>query len=219
MDRITDAFAWPVRDREWVVKVLVIGLLLLVPVAGVMNGIGWMLASLDRLRSGEEHLPPANFTYVGRGARLFVVELVYALALAVIWALIFSPAVAILSREGNGPLNAGLASAGVLLNVVSYGFLTLATVVLNFALPSIILATERGGVRGGLQVRDVVSRARTSLTNTVMAGLMLVAAGFVGSLGFLICCVGLLFTTAYSLAMQAWIVRCFEVGPDAAPVA
>ena len=59
MDRITDAFAWPLRDPDWLTKVLIIALILLIPIVGGINGLGWMLASLDRLRAGEERLAPA----------------------------------------------------------------------------------------------------------------------------------------------------------------
>ena len=43
-------------------------------------------------------------------------------------------------------------------------------------------------------------------------GLMLIAAAFVGQLGAFACIVGAVFTTAYSLPMQAWIFRSFELG-------
>jgi hypothetical protein len=44
---------------------------------------------------------------------------------------------------------------------------------------------------------------------------MLIAAGFVGSLGLIACGIGVVFTTAYALAMQAWIVRSYELGAPA----
>jgi hypothetical protein len=44
---------------------------------------------------------------------------------------------------------------------------------------------------------------------------MLIAAGFVGSLGLIACGIGVVFTTAYALAMQAWIVRSYELGAAA----
>jgi hypothetical protein len=57
------------------------------------------------------------------------------------------------------------------------------------------------------------------LTNTLIAGLMLIAASFVGSLGIIVCGIGVLFTVAYALAMQAWIIRSFELGSHAAAAA
>ena len=49
MDRISDAFVWPSRDPEWLTKLLIIALTLLIPLIGAINGLGWMLATLDRL--------------------------------------------------------------------------------------------------------------------------------------------------------------------------
>jgi len=57
---------------------------------------------------------------------------------------------------------------------------------------------------------------RRSLVNTLIAGLMLIAAHFVASLGLFVCGIGVVFTNAYALAMQAWIVRSFEIGPPEA---
>src|SRR5207302_10298872 len=84
MDRITDAVVWPVRDPEWPAKIGIIGLTLLLPIVGSINGFGWMLAGLDGLRAGEERLPPANLSYLGRGFRLFVVNFVYYFAISVV---------------------------------------------------------------------------------------------------------------------------------------
>jgi hypothetical protein len=212
LERITDAFTWPTRDPEWLSKVLIIALLLLIPVVGAINAIGWMLASLDRLRAGEERLAPANFTHLGRGVRLFVVDLIYELVLILIGALLYVPAVLIFAHEGSGTASAGLVSVAVLLSLLTFSVVTLGSLALNFAMPSIVLATDKGGISGGLGVADVLRRARLSMVNTLIAGLMLIAAGFIGSLGTVACGIGVLFTTAYATAMQAWIIRSFEVG-------
>jgi hypothetical protein len=211
VDRITDAFVWPVRDPDWPAKLLLTGLILLVPIVGSINGLGWMLAALDRLRAGDEKLPPANFNYLGRGIRLFVVNLVYVLALAIVVALFFALAVLVLGAEGRGAPNPGLVALGLFLNLLAFSGAALGSLALLFAMPAIILATDRGGIVGGLHVGDVTHRLRESPVNTLIAGLMLVAAGFIGQLGLIACGIGVVFTTAYALAMQAWIVRSFEV--------
>jgi hypothetical protein len=215
MERVTDAFVWPVRDPQWAGKVVIIALILLVPIAGQINGLGWMLAALDRLRAGEERLPPANFGYLARGIRLFVVQLVYGLALLLVVAAFYAPAVVVFIHEGRGSANIGLISFGLLLNLMSFSVGSLGSLAMNFLMPSIVLATDRGGIAGGLRVSDVVRRARASITNTLIAGLMLIAASFIGSLGSLACVVGIIFTLAYSLAVQAWIIRSFELGAAA----
>jgi hypothetical protein len=219
MDRITDAFAWPLRDPEWLTKLLIITLILLIPIVGAINGLGWMLASLDRLRAGEERLAPASLRYIGRGLPLFVVNLVYFLGVTLVAALIYVPAVIIATGQSQGQPNPALISLAVLLSLIAFSVATLGSLALDFAMPSIVLATDGDGIRGGLHVAEVLRACRANISNTLIAGLMLIAASFVGSLGIVACGVGILFTTAYALAMQAWIVRSFEVGSPAAKAA
>ena len=212
MERIADAFVWPFRDRGWVTKVLLIGLVLIIPIAGAINGLGWMLATLDRLRAGEERLARADFAHFGRGLGLFAVYLVYYLFVALLAAGLYVPAIVILASEGHGEANPLLVSLGVGLSLVSYSFVTLVSLVLGFATPAIVLAYDRGGIGAGLDVRRVAKLALASPVNTLIAGLMLIAAGIVGGLGIIVCFVGVFYTQAYALAMQAWIIRSFELG-------
>lgn len=219
MERITDAFAWPARDPQWLTKIVIIGLLLLIPIAGAINGIGWMLATLDRLRAGEEALAPANHSYLGRGLRLFVVNIVYGLAIVLLAAAIYVPALLIASSQSQGSANPALVSLAIVLSLLAFSVATLGTLALNFALPAIVLATDRDGTLGGLRVSSVLRRSRINVAYTLIAGLMLIAAGFVGSLGIVLCGIGVLFTSVYALAMQAWIIRSFELGTAAVKAA
>ncbi len=196
-----------------------IGLLLLIPIAGAINGIGWMLASLDNLRRGDERLAPANFDHLGRGIRLFAVQLVYQIGLTALALVIYVPGLLLAVHQGQGSANAALLALAVALYLVGFSIIALGSLALTFALPAIVLATDMGGVGAGLQVASVVSRCRVNITSTLIAGLMLIAAGFVGTLGLILCGVGVLFTAAYAYAMQAWIVRSFETGSNALPAA
>jgi Protein of unknown function (DUF4013) len=219
VERITEAFTWPVRDPEWPAKLLIIALTLLIPIIGAINGIGWMLATLDRLRAGEEKLAPANLTYLGRGTRVFAVQLVYGLTVVAIALLIYVPAIVLSIRQGQGSANPAVIGAALLLYLVGFGVITILRLAIEFAMPAIVLAPDRRGISGGLQVDAVIRRCRMNLTNTLIAGLMLIAASFVGSLGIIACGIGVLFTVAYALAMQAWIIRSFELGSHAAVAA
>src|SRR3989442_3269188 len=112
MDRITDAFVWPVRDPEWPAKIGIIGLILLLPIVGSINGLGWMLAALDGLRAGEERLPPANLSYLGRGFRLFVVNFVYYSATLDVAAAVYAAGFGVLAKPGQGEFTPGFGSLG-----------------------------------------------------------------------------------------------------------
>jgi hypothetical protein len=217
VDRIGDAFVWPFRDPEWVSKILIMGLILLIPVVGGINGLGWMLAALDRLRAGEQRLPPANFDHLGRGFRLFVVLFVYYLVVIAIAAAIYLPAVAIFAQQGQDESSANpfLVSLGLALSLLAFSFTTLASLLITFLMPPIVLAVDRSGIAAGLRLFDVLKSARASLTNTLIAGLMLIAASLIAQLGSVACLVGVVFTAAYAFAIQAWIIRSFELGATA----
>jgi len=217
LERVADAFVWPTRDPAWLSKIAIIALILLIPIVGGINGLGWMLASLDRLRAGDETLAPANLGYLRRGFRLFVVQIVYGLAVVGLALLIYLPAVLLAVGQGKGEANPGLIVVALLLNLFAFGAATIGSLLLTFVTPAMVLATDSGGIRGGLRLRDVWRRSRLSLNNTLIAGLMLIAAGFVSSLGAIVCVVGVLFTAAYALAMQAWVFRSFEMGSKVSP--
>ena len=212
MDRIAEAFTWPFRDPDWLPKLLIIALILLVPIVGAINGIGRMLASLDRLRAGEDRLAPANFSHLGRGIRLFAVEVIYAICIGLVALVIFLPAVALAVQQGQGSANSALIAGAIFLNLLGFSAITVLSLALTFATPAIVLATDSGGIGGGIRVGAMLRRSRMNLSHTLIAGLMLIAASFVGSLGAALCGIGIVVTSAYALAMQAWIIRSFEKG-------
>jgi hypothetical protein len=212
VERITEAFVWPFRDPEWAVKLLIIALITLIPIVGAINAIGWMLATIDRLRAGDEKLAPANFSYLGRGIRVFVVQLVYTLVVVCVGLILYVPGVVIASHQGHGNGNAGLIAVAILLNLAAFGLITIGSLAYTFLLPAIVLTTDRGGIGAGLNIGQVFKRSRANPINTLIAGLMLIAASFIGGLGAIACGIGAFFTGAFALAMQAWIIRSFEIG-------
>jgi Protein of unknown function (DUF4013) len=213
LNRVGDAFVWPFRDPQWVEKIVVIGLIGLIPIIGAMNNLGWMLAALHRLRDGDEQLPPANFDNLGRGFELFVVFLVYGIVIVAVTSALFVPAVILLSTQNGDKGNTLLAVIGVLLLLVSFA-VAVAAFLLSYAVrPGIVLAFDQRGFAGGFDIRAVLGRVGAAPADAVIAGLMLLAAGFIGGLGAAVLCViGSVFTVPYSLAMEAWIVRSYEIG-------
>ena len=214
MERVGDAFVWPFRDPKWLEKVAIIGLISLIPIIGTINGLGWMLASIDRLREGKQELPPGNFEHLGRGVLLFVVFLVYAIALLVVGGGVFILGFVLLAAGGQGNGNAALAFVGVVVTLLALGVILVVTLAFFFARPAVVLATDHGGVAAGLDVPSILRRMRMTPTNTLIAGLMLLAAGFISQLGSYACVIGLIFTIPYALAIEAWIIRSYEEGLD-----
>lgn len=216
MNELSDSIAWPSRDPEWVTKVLLIGLISLIPIVGQMNLFGWMLTALDNLRGARGELPPAGFQYIGRGVNLFVVNLVYGLIIGVTFGALFGVGFGIsVGTDGRAT------AIGVPLILLAYSLVLLGGLAWYVFYPAIIVATERGGIGGGLNVARVVAMISADVNVALQHGLFALVAYLIGGLGVIVCFIGLIFTTPYGYAVLAGVVHHYEqtAGPRATSVA
>jgi len=205
-----DSFSFPFRDPGWLRKLLLQGLILAIPVVGVIAILGWMLQTLDNLREGRSELAPAGF-HLRRGAALFGVEIAYYVLLYVPYGLL-------------SVLSLVLAQRSVELAVLLYVLAQLVELGLSllfaFVFPAVVVVTYEGGFRRGLDVSEVWRLATADPTGSVLAALVMIAAGLVSGLGILALGVGVLLTSAYGGAViagaAAWYSRA-PAGPAPAP--
>jgi hypothetical protein len=185
-----EAFSWPARDPRWIGKLLVVGLLSLLPLIGPMNLLGWTLRSLENLRAERYELAPANLTHIARGARLFVVLI----ACGVVFGLVV------------GALSA--------LTVHALALAGLAGLVI--ALAGLALAAAQPPLWLGLPPALAAARP----VETLAAAALLWSGVLVAGLGVLVCGVGAVFTIPYGYAVIAGVLRVYEMqlnSPSAAP--
>jgi hypothetical protein len=171
------------------------GLINLIPIAGMMDLLGWTLACLENLRAGRDELPPAGLQYLRRGWPLFAVFLLYWLALTLGYATI-----AVLGDVVGLPLDQG---ASVLYYVLLFGVTALS--------PAIVLATDEGGVRGGLSVARILTQARAHLRPALLAAAMTLLLALIAHLGVILLGIGILLTVAYTMPAWAAVARRYEV--------
>src|SRR2546429_5043574 len=76
MTSVGDSFAWPFQDPGWFGKMVLQGLISIIPIVGWIALVGWFMMTIDNYRAGRRELPPAGF-HPERGVGLFVVLLVY----------------------------------------------------------------------------------------------------------------------------------------------
>lgn len=205
MNELSDSVAWPSRDPQWVSKVVLTGLILLIPVVGQLVLVGWMLAALDNLRAGHPVLPDAGFSYIGRGLNLVVVYIAYGVALVLLFGVLFGAGIAIAANAQDGA-----ALLGVVLILLSYAVVLVGGLGLSLVTPAIIVATERGGIGGGLDLRAVVRLVSADVEEALRAGLFALVASLIGALGAIACLVGQYFTTPYGYAVLAGVVHHYE---------
>jgi hypothetical protein len=209
VDNISDSIAWPARDPQWLGKVAVMGLISLIPILGQMAVYGWMLAALDNLRAGRQELPPAGFDHLARGAVLWLVLVVWSLIVILVVGGLFLMGTVLASIGSNQ--GSGLASALGVLFLMAAWLVGIACVVLTYPLQiPIMLATDRAGLAGGLDFAGIIRTALAHPGETIVAGLMVIVADVIGSLGFILCFIGVIFTSAYAYAVKAGILSHYE---------
>ncbi len=212
MNSAGDAFGFPFRDPGWLGKIVVQGLILIIPIIGLIATAGWMLMTFDNIRAGRQELAPAGF-HLSRGIGLFGAWFIYALVLSI-------PA-DILDVIGSA-MNANQSLSGGPITALGSLVGLAAQVLLYFLLPSIIVMTYHRGFSGGMDVQGVWRLATNNVSNSVVAGLLMFAAGIIAALGIVACCVGVFFTGAYAAAVMTGIAAWFErmqATPAAAPPA
>ena len=213
---IGDAFAWASHDPSWISKLILMGLIGLIPIVGAMQQIGWTLTALDNLRAGRHEVPPAAFRYASRGVWLFLAGLIYGLVVAVVF---YGGFIAIVlglpthSAQQSGTSTGSTNQVSLLFFPLTFGWMGLFGLVFlaSFALvPLIIEFTDRTGFGGAFNFAGFLRAIQSSPKETLAAGGLALVSYFISGIGTYLCYVGLLFTAPYALTVLAGVLHWYE---------
>ncbi|MFN2462426.1 MAG: DUF4013 domain-containing protein [Candidatus Dormibacteria bacterium] len=217
MENAGNSFGLPFRSPGWFGTLAVMGLVGLIPIVGQLAVTGWMLTLLDNYRAGRTDLPPAGFQHIGRGVNLFVVQLAYGLLLV---AVLLGPVVFFLASAAAGgaassasgsPYSAvGANPVFAVLSPLLFAGVSIFSLVIYLFMAPIVVNTERGGIRAGLNPVLLLRTAGGNWGHTALAAVLTFAAYFIGGLGIYACCIGYIVTMPYSYAVVAGVVRFYE---------
>lgn len=176
---------WFTGTPEWEGRVLLTGLIALIPIVGSMNTLGWTLVATDMIRQRWKELPPAGFHYLERGAAPFVVSFLYGLVgLFVLVAMLVGGFVLLFSNHGRP-------AAGVVLIVLSVIFIVAWWMISLLLFAAILIGSDRLGLGRAINpvvlVRLVRQNPDVSLHVALIYGLGGLAIGLVGVvIGFIV---------------------------------
>lgn len=224
---VGDAFGWAARDPEWISKLLLMGLIGLIPIVGALQQAGWLLTMLDNLRAGRSEVPPAGFRYATRGVWLWLAAVIYNVALvAVLYGSLIVVVVALVA--GAPPQSAtdsgsNSSNPAVLLLVplwlVWVGVVGVVALVLWIFVPAIIEFTDRTGLGGAFNFPALFRAISVDPTHNLAAAGLAFVAYIIAGLGTYLCWIGVIFSLPYAITVLAGVLRWYELNlkPGALP--
>ena len=217
MSTVGDSFAWAFRDPQWPSKMLVQGLIAIIPIVGWIAMNGWLMMAFENARQGKNELPPAGF-HLERGFPIWVIFIVYGIVLGIPGGILY----VVGALATNSSNNNGVIAVGALIQILGYLVSLAGSLFFRFLIPSLIVHVYRGGFSAGMDVQRVWQMATVNVNNSIVAGLIIFVASIIGGLGFIVCCIGLIFTVPYENTINAgaaaWWEKTHEV-PSTAPTA
>lgn len=209
-----DAFSWASHDPNWISKVLLMGLIGLIPIVGALQLAGWTLAALDNLRAGRHEVPPAGFRYASRGVWLFLAGLIYAVVLAIVfYGGFFAVFFAAVPPSPRAPNADGSSPAPFLFFPLMFGYMGFFGLVflgIFLLVPLIIEFTDRRGLGGAFNVAGFIRAIRANPKESFAAGGLALITYFISGIGSYLCYVGIIFTMPYSLTVLAGVLHWYE---------
>ena len=187
------AISAPFKDKQWLKKCLLMGLMMLIPVAGALNLSGWMRAIAERRIAGgadAEVLPEANLSYIGGGWRMFLAYLpLMSLLLVVLIGGVAAAVAAATSKQG--------ASEQIMIGVfvVTYGVIILLVIAMSVIGPAItFLHVVESETWASMQIGRIWETMRLGGVQYLLFFVAMMVAGVVGQLGAFACYIGMFVT-------------------------
>jgi len=168
---------WFTKTPDWAQRVIVTGLIGLIPIIGAINVLGWTLTATDMVRGGWKELPPAGFQNLERGVAPFVVGLVYGVLLWVVFVVLAVVAVA-LGTSGRTEL----VVIGVVLGVLGVLLLVAWWLAALYVFAALLIGSDRLGIGKALDPRRLLALARANHGASLHVALLYGA----GTIGFVL---------------------------------
>ena len=198
------AFSFVFEDERWLNKVLIGGLITMVPIVNFAT-LGYMIKVAQNVAQGNPRpLPEWNEfgEHFSRGLNDVILRIVYALPVIIPVALLYCVSIGLAISASSAGSDSAASGAGALVGGLFFCIIPIAFIV------GLVLALLTGAAQAryaatnslseGLRFRDVIATVRSNPQPWLMLLLMAIVANFVGGLGSIALFVGVFFTAFYS---------------------
>ncbi len=200
------AFSFPFKDEKWIEKIVIAAVLSIIPIIGWFALLGWSVEIGRRVINGDEEVLPDWSDFGGMltvGFKAWLVSLIFAIPLILVW-IPFGLVTAIFSSTDGD-------AAAAIISLISLCFICLTfaySIALLFFIPASFgrLAASDGELGDALNVREIWNMVSGAPSAYLIVLLGYLVAGFIGSLGVILCFIGVFLTGAYAAAVQGHLV-------------
>jgi len=201
-------FTFAFDDPRWVPKILMGGLFVLA--SSIIIGVFFIYGYLARLARNVINGVPNPLPewddlgeYFSEGLKLFVVGLIYTIPILIVVGIVFIPAIIAGGSTDNDTIRqmAGMSATCMWCLIFPLGL------ALALWMPAaMLMVVVSGDFSAGFDFRRIIAFIRGNAGNYILAFVAWMVARFAASLGFLLLCVGILFTVfwAYLVAAHAF---------------
>lgn len=202
--KYSEAFSYVFDDSNWFKKILIAGLIFLIPIVGQLYLLGWMIEIARRVKAGRETiLPTTHFGYfLTLGLKAFLVSLVYSIPLILVNIFLRTVGAAAVSSETS--------------NTASFFFMSMSCFGSFFSLLFSIISgigslygycrlAETDEISAAINISDAWSTIKTNWQPYLLVFLLEIVTSIIGALGFVIC-IGFILTAPYAVAVNGHLL-------------
>jgi hypothetical protein len=191
------AFSFPFQDEEWVTKLILAAVIMLIPVLGIIVVLGWMLAITRNVIKGETKPLEGWSDFAGLltlGFKAFIVSMIYALPIIVL----SIPFGIVSGMMDNQSAESAIAFASICFSCFSILYGIALAFIYPAAMGELAANDDLGAALNPARIFELVRKAPNAYILTFLAT---IGGGFLAGLGVLLCFVGIFFTSAYVYAV------------------
>lgn len=198
------AFTFVFKDPDWLKKVALTALIFLIPIIGQIYALGWGLEITRRIINGDPSplLPDVDFgSHLALGFKGFVIGLVFSIP-----AMIFQLPTTVLGTIANqgGMDENTMALVVSIVSVCCGGLSFIYSLALSYFLPAAYgNMVAKGSLGAGFKFSEIFALIKAAPVPYLIVLGGIIVAGIVASLGVIACVIGVIFTAAYSFAVES----------------
>ncbi|MDP2343289.1 MAG: hypothetical protein Q8O67_20190 [Deltaproteobacteria bacterium] len=195
----------PTKDKDWMKKCAIMGLIMMIPIAGALNMYGWVKTITERrLANGPDvdTLPEAGLHYMAPGWKFFLamLPLIGGVLLFIFAGSAVAGVAVYMGAKGGGQGAESIVMGIVVLMYVGIIFFALIMQVLSPAI--MFLHIVDGEPWASIQFRKMWEVMQLGGVQYLLLFVAVLIAGMIGSLGVMACYVGMFVTIPFGQAMM-----------------